>query len=266
MFRSHTCRRAVALGATMALGLTLVGCSTSAAPSSSPHSSSTPQAASVSGACQSLVRVDAVPQPGGGPDEPASPEALKAFGKAVLVPLRKAIAFSDHTLRTNLSVLEPVAVAAAEKGTPIPEDDEKVNTAITGYHEWAHANCGYQNVDLMAVDYAFENLPDSLKAGPVSLSMMNHSDKGEIHVAVVLRSKDPQISTVEKLLAVPLPELEGSTEVLGVAAAPPGASGGILLDLKPGRYFVVCPVPVGGDESSGDIHMAHGMASVLEVK
>lgn len=192
------------------------------------------------------------------------PEVMKQFGQAVLAPLKQALARGDAELAANLKALEPIVVAAAEKGTPIPDDDS-VMTAVAGFHGWAHKNCGYQKVDLMAVDYAFENIPATLKAGSVSLSMMNHSDKGEFHVALILKPKDAKISTVEQLLAIPLPELESSVDFLGSAAAPPGMTGGLLIDLGPGRYFVVCPVPVAGDEGGIDIHMMHGMASVIEV-
>ena len=266
MFRSIHRAGAAALGAAVALSIPLAGCGTSGSAGADPGSSAPPAsaAADVKGACASLIRIDAVPQPGEGPGAPASAAEIKKFGQSVLAPLKDALESRNDALAASLKVLEPVAVAAAENGTPIPDDDS-VNAAVTEYHRWAHQNCGYQNVDLMAVDYAFDRMPATLKAGPVSLSLMNHSDKGEFHVALILRPNDPDLTTVEQLLAIPLRELAGRTDVLGTAAAAPGMTGGVLLDLKPGRYFVVCPVPVGGDENSDDIHMLHGMASVIEV-
>lgn len=265
MFRSICCSRAAVLVVAAAVGVSLAGCGTSGSPSAGapPTTPSARAAADIPGACAALIRFDAVPQPGEGPVEPSADE-LKQFGQAILPPLKEALAHADAGLAASLSVLKPIATAAAEKGTPI-SGDEDVMVAVAGYHAWAHEKCGYQNVDMMAVDYAYENAPTRLQAGPVSISMMNHSDKGEFHVALVVKAKDPQLSTVEQLLAVPLPELGGVVDVLGSAAAPPGATGGVLLDLKPGRYFVFCPVPVGGDENSDDTHMHHGMASVFEV-
>lgn len=266
MLRSKPYARALAVGAVMVAGVLLAGCGTSGTPAASPPASGSAErgAVDVQGACAALIRVDAVPLPGGDPETPVPSEEIKQFGKAVVGPLKKALAHSDDELAAHLKVLQPIAVAAAEKGKPLPGDDS-MNAAIAGFHGWAHENCGYQKVDLMAVDYAFENMPASLKAGPVSLSMMNHSDKGEFHVALIVQPKDPKITTVEQLLAIPLPELENSVELLGEAAAPPGATGGLLIDLGPGRYFVVCPVPVAGDEGGTDMHMLHGMASVIEV-
>lgn len=265
MFRSISCSRAAALTVAIAVSATLAGCGTSGVSSAGVPTPTTSAraAADIPAACAALIRVDAVPQPGEGPVEPSADE-LKQFGRAVLPALKEALAHADASLAASLNVLKPIATAAAEKGTPFAEN-ENVMKAAVGYHAWAHEKCGYHNVDMMAVDYTYENAPTALKAGPVSISMMNHSEKGEFHVALVVKAKDPSLATVDQLLAIPLPELDGAVDIVGSAAAPPGATGGVLLDLKPGTYFVVCPVPVGGDETSEDTHMYHGMASVFEV-
>ena len=47
--------------------------------------------------------------------------------------------------------------------------------------------------------------------------------------------------------------------IFGAAQAPPGGTGGLLLDLKPGRYFIVRPVAVGNKPNSMDLQFPrHG--------
>ncbi|MHA6796059.1 hypothetical protein ACVGVM_21475 [Pseudonocardia bannensis] len=49
--------------------------------------------------------------------------------------------------------------------------------------------------------------------------------------------------------------------VPGAASAAPGQSGGLLVDLTPGRYFLVCPV---GDEGEQPHHL-RGMIDEITV-
>jgi len=212
-----------------------------------------------------LVKIDAIPQPSSNSDAPPSAAENKQFGQAVQPLLEEALAKGDAALAKSLTVLQGPVEAAASKGTPINTEDEKIGMALAGYEAWAHTSCGYQAVDLMAVDYKYQGAPKALKAGVTSISMMNHSEKGEFHLALVTQPKDPKITTVKQLLAIPLPELESSVDIFGAAQAPPGGTGGVLLDLKPGRYFIVCPVAVGNKPNSTDLHMFHGMAVTFEV-
>lgn len=255
------------VGALAAAGTLLVGCGSDGTTTGAPTSggASAHAGAGVAGACTALTKLDAIPTPEGGPETGPSSDDIKQFGQAVLPLLNEAREKGGPELAADLDVLLPIAKDAAEQGTPIPEEDEKLQGALNGYHTWAHQKCGYQNVDVTAVDYKFEGIPAKVKAGPTSIALANHSEKGEFHVALLVQPKDAKITTVEQLLAVPMAQLESSVDVVGSAAAPPHAGGGLLIDLKPGRYFVVCPVSVGGDDQSQDLHMMHGMATMFEV-
>ncbi len=289
-----------AIGLTVAAGLLMAGCSkTSAAdttgtssvtssdlsasahshPSTPNHSAesrskesptsetSTPsdaKDADIAAACKALMSFDAVQSPGGGPGGPPPAEDVKKWGSARLPALEEAITKGGDALGAYLKPLLPVIKAAASDGTTPPESDELLVSAA-GYESWAHKNCGYQNVDVTAVDYAYQGIPATLKAGATSLGLTNKTEKGEFHLALLARAKDATITTVDQLLAVPMPEFGSKLDMLGAAPAAPGGAGGILVDLKPGRYFVLCPIPVGGDETSGDMHMMHGMAATFEV-
>lgn len=144
---------------------------------------------------------------------------------------------------------------------PADREDPAFAGALTGYETWAHENCGYQNIDLAGTDHAFAGTPGTLDAGPISLLLTNESTEGEFHVALLARANDPAM-TVEEFQALSFEQLGSAVELLpGAAAAPPGATGGMLADLEPGTYFVLCPV---GDEGEVPHHL-QGMINRVTV-
>lgn len=111
-------------------------------------------------------------------------------------------------------------------------------------------------VEVTAVDYGFEGLPDMVPAG-TRLSLTNDGD--EPHELVAMRIPDAETRSVEELLQLPQPELMA---VLGADAEPatvilsahgttdtPGAVVGDGTLTEPGRYAIVCFLPVGSDDS-----------------
>ena len=226
----------------------------------------TARSAGTAAACADLVRIDAVPQPDSDTDAPPPAAEVKAFGKAVQPLLADASAKGDAQLRSVLKALATPVAAAIGKGTPIdPSSDKAVATALAGYEKWAQDSCGFQKIDLMAIDYKYKNAPTSVKAGVVSTLLMNQTKKGEFHLALFVQPKSGKHTSLAALLKTPVQQLESSVNIIGSAAAGPGQTGGVLLTLKPGQYFVVCPVAVGGKENSTDLHMFHGMAFELDV-
>ncbi len=233
---------------------------------SSSTSSAGGTAVDLKAACAALVKIDAVPQPDSEGDAPPTAAATKAFGTAVKPLLAQATAAGGPTLAKILRPLEAPVAAAIAKGTPIDPDKVKaVGAALVGYETWANKSCGFQKIDVMAMDYKYSGEPNTVKAGVVSVLLANHSKKGEFHLAMMVQPKDHKKTTVAALLKIPVQKLESSIDILGAAAAGPGQSGGALLTLKPGQYFMVCPVAVGGKENSTDLHMFHGMAVEIDV-
>lgn len=216
---------------------------------------------SVEAACTNLLALDGVPSPEGGPDGPAPAEAVMAWGEQIVPLVDAAVAAAPADLAPSVVALQPVAQAAATEGSEPDYEDPAFLGAVTGYETWAHENCGYQNVDLAGTDFAFSGAPETLEAGPVSLLLTNESTEGEFHVALFARANDPAM-TVEEFQALSFEELMTRVELVpGGAAAPPGQVGGMLADLEPGTYFVLCPV---GEE--GEIpHHVQGMINRLTV-
>jgi plastocyanin len=139
------------------------------------------------------------------------------------------------------------------------------------------------DLDVEAVDYAFEGIPADVAAG-TRLHLRNTSDL-EVHEAVVFRVASEQATTpLPDLLAVAETDPMALGEFVGVSVALPGEEGQepegpVVLD-TPGRYVVVCFVPTGADPdmyrealetgnppdvADGIPHVAQGMVAELTV-
>jgi hypothetical protein len=251
---------AAGLTAAALLVATACGAAPGAAPAAAPDA---PAAAGPSAetACTHLLALDGLPSPEGGPDGPAPAEAVRAWGEQLVPIVDAAVAAAPADLAPHVTALQPVAQAAATQGAEPDFEDPAFLGAVAGYETWAHENCGYQNVDLAGTDFAFSGAPETLDAGPVSVLLANESTEGEFHVALFARANDPAM-TVEQFQALSFEELMSQVELIpGAAAAPPGATGGMLADLEPGTYFLLCPV---GEE--GEIpHHVQGMINRITV-
>lgn len=145
-----------------------------------------------------------------------------------------------------------------------------------------------QNVEVRAVDYAFEGLPETLPVGS-RLTLVNESSE-ELHelVAIML----PPTETRPAADLVKLPPEEQSALSQGpptmVLIAPPGdgpqisAVGDGTLTQK-GRYLLICSIPTGADPEEylaaaaksqggppdvegGPPHLVHGMFAEVIVE
>lgn len=107
-------------------------------------------------------------------------------------------------------------------------------------------------VKVTATDYRFDGLPSSTVTG-TQFSFQNDSTK-EVHEMIVQRIPDEETRPVGALLALPEDELEaavGNSEPVMVIVALPGEAGMVVegTDVinEPGRYAVLCFIPVGAD-------------------
>ena len=106
-------------------------------------------------------------------------------------------------------------------------------------------------VEVELVDFAFEGLPDSVAAG-TRLTVTNSSEV-ELHKLSALPIPDDEDRPVEELIALPGAELAAILRVrpATVLAAGPGGpqvdevGDGTLSE--PGRYVIICAIPLGLD-------------------
>ena len=138
-----------------------------------------------------------------------------------------------------------------------------------------------ETVVITAVDWGFEGLPESVPAG-TKLSLSNEGE--EPHELVAMRIPDSETRPVSELIALPEGELMGifgQGEPAAVILAAHGTTdtpGAVVGDgtlTEPGRYAIVCFLPVGSDdsilessgppESDAPPHVSQGMFAELVV-
>jgi plastocyanin len=138
-------------------------------------------------------------------------------------------------------------------------------------------------VEVKAVDYGFEGLPRSVKAG-TSLKLTNDS-KREVHELVAVRLPDDERRSVADLVKLPEEQLMGlfTGPPALVLLAPPGGGEQVVAEgdgtlREPGRYLVLCNVPTGADANAflnstgpgqvtgGAPHHVHGMYAEVTVQ
>ena len=177
---------------------------------------------------------------------------------------------------------ETTDAAAEDTTTTVAEASEAGTSEDEAADEEAAAG---DVLEVEAVDYAFQGLPDSVPAG-TKLSLKNTSEV-EAHELVAFRIPDGETRSVEELLALPEEELMSmmSGPPATVLMAPPQgeqiAAVGDGTLTEPGRYALLCFIPTGADPAalmeesgpdgpppadSGPPHIAHGMHAELIVQ
>jgi hypothetical protein len=125
-----------------------------------------------------------------------------------------------------------------------------------------HTDCGYEAVDVTAVDYFFEDVPASVPAGTVSIALANEGD--EQHEMILFRRADGETRPVNELLELPDAEAEEALAFTAAIVVEPGQTGYGNADLEAGGYVGICFLPVGGGEE-GPPHFTEGMVTEFEV-
>jgi uncharacterized cupredoxin-like copper-binding protein len=260
-----TRRPACAALLTAGLLAAIAGCSGGGGSNAAGPSSAAAPTTAASGTavvCGNLQKIDSIPTPDSGPDTQPAPEDVKAWATQISPLIDSAAAQAPPELAPSLNALKPYVAAAVSQGTSPSQEDQVLADAIAAYETWGHDNCGFQNVDLVAKDFTFAGAPSTLKAGPTSILMKNESTGGQFHVALMARPKD-QTMTTEQFIALPMEQLMQAVDIEpSAAAAAPGQSGGFVAELKPGKYFLVCPV--GGDDGQAP-HFMQGMINEVTV-
>jgi hypothetical protein len=209
--------------------------------------------------CEAITSVDAA-SGAAGPDNPPDPEVMAAAAEEVEANAPDALADEVPLL------LE--AIASTDGSTP-----EGFEAAYAATQDFQVETCGYAEVEGSAIDYAYQDLPTEIEAGPTVIRLDNTGSATEFHELVLLRVNDDVEETTEELLALPEEEALSKVTTAGVAFAPLGTTAGVSADLDAGRYIAVCFLPVGstpeafeaGGPPDGPPHMLEGMVQDITV-
>jgi hypothetical protein len=125
-----------------------------------------------------------------------------------------------------------------------------------------HEECDLEAVDVTAVEYAFPDAPDTLRAGRVSFALAN---KGvEDHEMVLFKRADGATESLDEILALAEDQMMSKLTFTGVTFGGPATTNYVTLDLQPGTYFLLCFLPQGGAEDAPP-HFIAGMKHTIEV-
>lgn len=170
-------------------------------------------------------------------------------------------------LEEQVSTVLATVREALEAQSDRPFRDPGFEKSEEEVDQWVADNCGFEAVDVAAVDYAFEGVPETLPAGFTTFGFSNEGK--EMHEMLMLRYKDESL-TIEDLQALSEKEAQEKVEFLGASFGPPGATDTESKELAPGKYVLVCFVPVGSTspkaKADGPPHVARGMFAEFTVE
>jgi hypothetical protein len=194
---------------------------------------------------------------------PQDPEAIQGYAEDTLVPAARALvdALPDDLTDAG-EAIEATFAAIAESGDPSGIDSPEYAEANEATGQMVHERCGLAALDVVAADYAFQDLPEEVEAGRTSIALDNQGS--EQHELVLFKKADGETRGWDELSQLPEEEQGAALQFSGVAFGAPGTTAYTTVDLEPGTYIAVCTMPVGGHED-GEPHFMKGMVQELTV-
>lgn len=215
--------------------------------------------------CVLALQTETYPEPGVDLTRLSPPEqaqVVRAYAAGLVAQAERLRTVAPEQIRTDVNVLVDGMVRIRDTGDFKVLEEERVVAATRRVHTFELENCGWARQDVTAVDYAYRGLPRSVAGGPRSFELQN--DGEETHELVVLKINDNVTDPVDKLLELPREQVGVRVANAGSASAKPGEQSFVVADLTPGRYALVCFIPVGG-ASEGPPHFTRGMQAELRV-
>lgn len=192
----------------------------------------------------------------------AAPDDIKADAEFVADKIKQAdgdmgSVFGDPEVGEKISRFEE----AETRECGLHQDDEG-NNEEGGDEPVTEPAEGAAVVEITAVEYAFEGVPETVPAGSTALGFSNEGDAA--HELVVFRLVDGK--TLDDFLSLegeddPRVDEIVDEEVGGTFSEPGGEVTYANLELAPGTYVLACFVP--GPE--GKSHAEHGMTAQFTV-
>jgi plastocyanin len=174
-------------------------------------------------------------------------------------------------------VAATVQAAATQVRTAIPNlqnlfEDPSFEQNVNAIDEHRYSSCGYTQIDVTGNEYAFEGLPKTVPAGTVAIRF---TDTGaEWHELAIYRVKGKD--SVKKIVGLSEKEQRKKLEEVGGTFAMQGQTTYTIAELtKPGRYALLCHLPVGStsieaaEEAEKDhpkSHAEEGMYATITVE
>lgn len=213
----------------------------------------------------------------------------RTWGRIALVPLVIAGAFlvacGDDEPDAEVTTTATAEATSTDEGTATPTGTAATGTATATESATATGEVAEGTIEVTAVDYAFEGLPERIRTGS-TIELTNESEV-EAHEFVAYLVPEGETRTAEELVQLPTEELEAlfaDDPALVILAAPAtGPDENIIATgdgtlATPGTYLVICGIPVGADpvqvlgsdapieDSDAPPHFAEGMYAEVTVE
>lgn len=194
--------------------------------------------------CDALVALDGAAATGGAEtsNAPAIDQALRAVESSAPADIR------ETELRARLSRQAYCGEGEVLEGTIFAESE-------AGIDQYALANCAVNSVSVTAVDYAYQGVPDSVPPGRTAFSLDNQGT--EFHEAALIPINDDAFDgSISELLETYVQEDLSAVATTARIVASPGQSNVAFVDREPGRYGMVCFIPVGSSPDADEREVA----------
>jgi hypothetical protein len=185
---------------------------------------------------------------------------FKAYAAGLLGQARIMQGEAPDEVEADVDVVVDTIARVSETGDLSLLEGEQVREARARVHAFEAENCGWAKQEIGAVEYAYQNVPVNMPAGAWSLHLTNTG--AERHELVLLRVNDHVIDSGRQILDTPQELAFTKVHSVGSATADPGGDAYVVATLHPGRYLMVCYLPVGG---RGAPHFTRGMSAEVIV-
>ncbi len=145
----------------------------------------------------------------------------------------------------------PATTAAAATATTVAATPDSTGTTM----DHSSMPMDHPMVAIDAIDYRFDGMPTDIKVG-TTFSFKNTSTK-EFHEMVAIRIPDSEKRSVQELTQLTQEQTDAifaNVEPAFVFVAPPGEDGMPVVGdgtiTEPGRYAVICSIPIGADPAT----------------
>jgi hypothetical protein len=136
------------------------------------------------------------------------------------------------------------AMANAESGAGDPAFDEPYGEVMAFLVD----RCDAHEQAVTLTDDGFDGLPAEVEAGPTVISATN--DGTAAHAALLLQI--PEGTEADALVGLSPDELLATAPVVSGTFLAPGVGSYLAVDLEPGAYALVCPLPEEAEHAAHD--------------
>ncbi|HWJ52431.1 MAG TPA: hypothetical protein VNT24_03515 [Propionibacteriaceae bacterium] len=169
-----------------------------------------------------------------------TPEQVQAIVQAfwsAQEPILASMEPAPEPIKAEVGKVLAVARDGASTGDADTFGSPELVAADRRIDEYILRECGYQQIQVIATDHAYQGLPSAVRSGAVGIRVDNQGQ--DVHQVLIIRANDGVTQPFSEMLELP-PEQRGQLATpLGSIEVEPGETSTVFLRLTPGRYGAV---------------------------